>query len=105
MARRKQNQSIKNDFFGDIQSDLGLPPDLVCRSLFVQEEQTVQCVYLESMVNKKTIDEYILKSFTENTFSEVEAPRSAENGFLREFPFSDPYEQLREKSSLLRYLL
>lgn len=96
MARKKQNQSIKNDFFGDIQSALGLPPDLVCRSLFAQGEQTVQCLYLESMVNKKTIDEYILKSFTENTFSEGEAPRSAESGFLREFSFSDPYEQLRE---------
>lgn len=47
----------------------------------------MQCLYLESMVDKKTIDEYILKSFTENTFSEGEAPRSAESGFCANFPF------------------
>jgi len=96
MARKRQNQSIRNDFFEDIQSALGYPPDLVCRSLFVREEQAVHCVYLESMVDKKTIDDYILKSFTEHTFAEGEAPRSAGSGFLREVSFSDPYEELRE---------
>ena len=98
MTSRKQNQSTRHDFFHEIQSALGLPLDLVCRTLIVQEEQSVQCIYLESMVDKKTIDDYILKSLTENMFAEGESPRSAENAFLRELSFSEPFEELRDQA-------
>ncbi len=100
MARRRTTQRFHNDFFRDLQAALGSPPDLVCRSLFAQDEQTGQCVYLESMVDKKTIDEYILESFVKNTFAEGEPPQSEsdENGFLRVFSFSDPYEELRDQA-------
>jgi len=49
MARRKQNRSVGNDLFGNVQKALGFPLDLVCRSLFVKEEQTVQCIYMETI--------------------------------------------------------
>ena len=96
MARKRQHHLFRKDFLEDLQSALGFPLDLVCRSLYNQEEQAVQCIYLESMVDKSTIDNYILKSVTIDTFAEGEAPLSGGNVFLREFSFSDPYEELKE---------
>jgi spore germination protein KA len=96
MPKKNGNFPNMQDFFEDIQSILGHPPDLVCRSLIVQEEQAVHCIYLNSMADKMMIDDYILRSLTERTFAEGEAPHSHEGVFLREYPFSDPYEALRE---------
>lgn len=98
MTEKKRNRSFPHQLFNDIQAALGHPPDLISRCLLVREEQPVQCVYLESMVAKKTIDDYILKSITEHTFSEGQAPRSSGSDFLRELSFSNPYKTLLEQS-------
>lgn len=94
MPRRNNEEQKWSDLFGNIQKLLGSPLDLVYRSVFVKEEQMVQCMYLESMVDKTTIDDYILKSFMVGTFSEVEHPYVSENKYLHELPFSTGLEEL-----------
>jgi len=95
---KQENRSIQTDLFADVQNALGSPLDLVCRSLFAREELTVQCIYLSSMVDKKTIDEYLLKSLTEGRFAEGEAPGETEPHFLRELAFSREYKELLEQT-------
>lgn len=94
MPRRNNEEQKWSDLFGNVQKLLGSPLDLVYRSVFVKEEQMVQCMYLESMVDKTTIDDYILKSFMVGTFSEVEHPYVAENKYLHELSFTTELEEL-----------
>jgi len=97
----KQHTLISRDLVRDIVSALGSPPDLFCRNLYVPdtEELALQCVYLESMIDKKTVDEYILKSYMDSSFTEGKAPHSedAEN-FWRERSFAEPYDSLKEQA-------
>ena len=97
MARNNGNHSIQDHLLGDLQSALGSPLDLVSRSLFVNEEQKVLCIYLESMADTKTIDDYILKSLMEHTFAEGETP-GGKNGFLKELPFSCAYKEILDQT-------
>ncbi len=98
MQRRNDKQRKWSDLLQKVQEALGSPSDLVCRAVLVKEE-TVQCMYLESLVDKPMIDDYILKSLMGGTFSEVEQPYDNGNRFVHDLPFSsaDP-EQLLQRT-------
>lgn len=95
MGRRTKGRSIGSDLAGDIQTMLGSPPDLVCRSLIPDGDRIVQCIYLDSLVDKRTIDEFIVSSVQQNTFAE--GPAASGNQYIQELPFTAPYETLRQQ--------
>ncbi|ALS28680.1 spore gernimation protein [Paenibacillus sp. 32O-W] len=99
MPRSKDKQRTWSALFDHVQKALGSPPDLICRLVGVKEEQSVQCMYLESMVDKKTLDDYVLKSLMAGTFSEVKHPDAAADGFFRELPLSLKLDELAKQTT------
>lgn len=98
MTDNRQTQTIQGRLIQDIQSALGDPPDLICRSLSVRENSHTWCIYLESISDKHAIDEYILESCVRGGFAETTPPQTDKGGFMLELPFSEPYEQLLERT-------
>lgn len=98
MTRRKANLPTMDRLLGDVHTALGYPPDLVCRSLLVRDGQNIVCLYLESMADQKTIDEYVLKLISKGAFAEGASPEGRENGFLRELPLSGEYGKLLDQT-------
>lgn len=98
MPGSKDKQRMWSVLFGNVQKALGSPPDLICRSVLVKEEQSVQCMYLETMVDTKILDDYVLKSLMAGTFPEAKHPDAAADGFFRELPFSLAPEDLLKQT-------
>jgi Bacillus/Clostridium GerA spore germination protein. len=96
MGRRACSVTIGTDLAGDIQTSLASPPDLVCRTLITDADCAVQCIYLDSIVDKKTIDDFIVNAVRQNAFAEQSA--SSGNRFMRELPFTTPYDTIREQA-------
>lgn len=96
MSNIYRNQSSEFDLYADIQTTLGRPPDLICRTVVVHEKDAVHCIYLESVTDNQSIEEYVLKSVANQTIHEEEAPPPAGNHFMREYSLSHPYDELRD---------
>lgn len=88
MQRGRDEQRKWSDLCHKVQETLGSPSDLVFRTLLTMEKKTIHCIYLESIVDKKSLEEYILKPLMEGTFSEVEQPYVNENRLVHDLPFS-----------------
>lgn len=98
MKQDKERRAMMNRLLEEIQSGLGFPPDLVRRSLVFREEQRVECLYLESMADKKVIDDYILSLYSQRSFAEGEPYPPTANDLLRQLPFTMPMEQLKQQA-------
>ncbi|OUM88565.1 MAG: spore gernimation protein [Bacillus thermozeamaize] len=88
MRRRNDRQQKWSQLLRDVQAALGSPADLVFRAVLAKEDYTVHCMYLESLADKTTIDDYIMKSLMGGIFTEVEQPHVDGNRFVRALPFS-----------------
>ncbi|CCQ93978.1 hypothetical protein CULT_160041 [[Clostridium] ultunense Esp] len=85
MPRRNNEEQKWSDLFGNVQKLLGYPLDLVYRSVFVKAEQMIQCIYLESIVDKASKGDYILKSFMVGTFRKLRTPMSLKTSISMNF--------------------
>jgi len=88
MQRGRDVQRKWSDLCHKVQERLGSPSDLVFRTFLTIEEKTIHCLYLESIVDKTSLGEYILKPLMEGSFSEVEQPYVKENRLVYDLPFS-----------------
>jgi len=96
MGRPSHNRSIGAALAEHIQTALGSPPDLICRSVTTEENRSVLIIYLNSLVDRKTVDEFIVKSVRQNAFAE--SPAVSGSRYLRELPLASPGETLREEA-------
>jgi spore germination protein KA len=76
------------DLYEDVRKALGSPTDLVLRRVTLRGGQTIQCFYLESMVDKQTIGEYVLRKIDD------EHGVAEKDAFVREIPFSVPHDDM-----------
>lgn len=75
---------VPQDWIQLVRQQLGSPPDLVFRTLTLDERPPIQCMYLETMADKKAIDEYVQNMLAEGKLMEG-APAEAEDfGYVRE---------------------
>ena len=83
-----------------IKETLGSPPDLVCHSVCPEKSaEPVLCLYLETMVNRSTIDEYILTALRKSEFSEREPSGAGESAFVQELPADLGAEELVRRAA------
>jgi spore germination protein KA len=98
MQRRNEDQRKWSDLLRKVDEALGSPSDLICRTVLMEEDKTVHCMYLESLADKTVIDDYVLKALMEGTFLEVEQSGVTGNHFVQDFSFSSarPEELLQQ---------
>jgi len=99
MGRTSRDRPIGATLADEIRTALGSPPDLVCRTVITDEGRAVQCVYLDSLIDKRAIDEFIIDSVRRNAFPE-KAGEPAESGspYMRELPLRAPYGTIRDEA-------
>mgnify|MGYP001209474447 CR=1 FL=1 len=81
----------------DIQAMLGSPPDLICRSLTTEENRSIQLIYLDSLVNRQAVDEFIVESVRRNAFAE--GPAASGSRYARELALAEPYATVRDEAA------
>jgi spore germination protein KA len=96
MGRQTRGRSIGIALAEDIRTLLGSPPDLICRSVTTAENRSLQIIYLDSLVDRKTVDEFIVESVRQNAFAEV--PAASGSRYLREMSLAAPYGTLRDEA-------
>jgi len=97
-------QKREADLLARIREMLGSPPDLVCHAVVPGDQATgpALCIYLETLVNRSTINEYVLGSLQSGKFSEMQAPGAESSAFLQEFsPDLDMEELARQATDAL----
>jgi len=97
MGRTSRERSLGAMLAGEIRTALGNPPDLVCRTVITDEGRAVQCIYLESLIDKRCIDEFIVDSIRRNAFAEE--PATPGDPFMRELPLQALRGTIRDEAS------
>src|SRR5690606_6588847 len=98
-----KGQKAEADLLARIKGMLGSPPDLVCHSVCPEKAvEPVLCLYLETMVNRTTVGEYILAALRKGEFAETDPSGAEDISFVRELPKDlDPEDAARRAADAM----